>query len=61
MGMFSLCIPQLHNIKVGFKGVYISRICFPDVSINNLFAPLIHIKKCFLFILQIIIFDLVEV
>ena len=25
------CIPQFCYIKVGFKGVYISRTCFPDV------------------------------
>ena len=24
------CIPQFCYIKVGFKGVYISRTCFPD-------------------------------
>ena len=26
------CIPQFYYIKVGFKGVYFTRICFPDVS-----------------------------
>ena len=26
------CIPQFYYIKVGYKGVYISRICFPDDS-----------------------------
>ena len=26
------CIPQFYYIKVGFKGVYISRTCFPDES-----------------------------
>ena len=26
--------PQIFCIKVGFKGVYISRACFPDVKIN---------------------------
>ena len=25
-------IPQFFYIKVGFKGVYISRTCFPDVE-----------------------------
>ena len=24
------CIPQFYFIKVGFKGVYIARTCFPD-------------------------------
>ena len=24
------CIPQFYYIKVGFKGAYISRTCFPD-------------------------------
>ena len=24
------CIPQFYYIKVGFKGVYITRTCFPD-------------------------------
>ena len=24
------CIPQFFYIKVGFKGVYITRTCFPD-------------------------------
>ena len=26
------CIPQVYYIKVGFKGVYIIRTCYPDVS-----------------------------
>ena len=26
------CIPQFCYIKVGFKGVYMSRTCFPDGS-----------------------------
>ena len=26
------CIPQFFYIKVGFKGVYIARTCFPDGS-----------------------------
>ena len=26
------CTPQFHYIKVGCKGVQITRICFPDVS-----------------------------
>ena len=26
------CIPQFYCIKVGFKGVYITRTCFPDVK-----------------------------
>ena len=25
------CIPQFYYIKVGFKGVFIARTCFPDV------------------------------
>ena len=25
-----ICIPQFYYIKVGFKGVYIARTCFPD-------------------------------
>ena len=24
------CIPQFYYIKVGFKGVFIARTCFPD-------------------------------
>ena len=28
-------IPQFFYIKVGFKGVYISRTCFPDVNPNE--------------------------
>ena len=24
------CIPQFRYIKMGFKGVYMSQICFPD-------------------------------
>ena len=24
------CIPQFHYIKVGFKGVFVARTCFPD-------------------------------
>ena len=28
---YNPCIPQLYFIKVGYKGVYISRTCFPDV------------------------------
>ena len=27
------CIPQFYYIEVGFKGVYISRTCFPDIDI----------------------------
>ena len=27
------CEPQFYYIKVGFKGVYISRTCFPDECI----------------------------
>ena len=26
------CVPQFCYIKVGFKGVYITRTCFPDVK-----------------------------
>ena len=26
------CIPQFCYIKVGFKGVFIARTCFPDVT-----------------------------
>ena len=26
------CIPQFYYIKVGFKGVFIARTCFPDVN-----------------------------
>ena len=35
------CIPQFYYIKVGFKGVYITRTCFPDVK-NS---PGLHIKS----------------
>ena len=28
------CIPQFFCIKVGFKGVYIARTCFPDFKLN---------------------------
>ena len=28
------CIPQFFYVKMGFKGVYISRICFPDGRTN---------------------------
>ena len=27
------CKPHFFYIKVGFKGVYITRACFPDVSV----------------------------
>ena len=27
------CIPQFCYIKVGFKGVYITRTCFPDALV----------------------------
>ena len=30
------CIPQFLFIKVGFKGVFIARICFPD-EMKNLY------------------------
>ena len=26
------CIPQFYYIKVGFKGVFITRTCFPDAT-----------------------------
>ena len=28
------CIPQFYCIKVGFKGVYITRTCFPDETLS---------------------------
>ena len=28
---YTTCKPHFHYIKVGLKGVYISRTCFPDV------------------------------
>ena len=29
------CTPQFHYIKVGCKGVYITRPCFHDVRVNG--------------------------
>ena len=33
------CIPQFFYVKVGFKGVYIARTCFPDANIGHIFSP----------------------
>ena len=34
---YNPCQPQFFfSIKVGFKGVYISRICYPDVALSTL-------------------------
>ena len=32
------CLPQFWYIKVGFKGVHITRTCFPDVTTKQLTA-----------------------
>ena len=32
------CKPQLYYIKVGFKGVYITRTCYPDVDVVIVFS-----------------------
>ena len=29
------CIPQFHYIKVGFKGVYITRTCYHDAVLSE--------------------------
>ena len=29
------CIPQFYYIKVVYKGIYLSRTCYPDVLTNN--------------------------
>ena len=34
----------IRYIKVGFTGVYISRTCFPDVSLPELHKPVLHLK-----------------
>ena len=36
------CIPQFCYIKVGFKGVYISR-CFPDEYVNTTFDAAVKV------------------
>ena len=33
IGLVYVCKPQFFYIKVGFEGVYISWICFPDVQV----------------------------
>ena len=33
------CIPQFCYIKVGFKGVFIARTCFPDDMIGTILYP----------------------
>ena len=38
------CIPQFYYIKVGYKGVFISRTCFPDETRSSF---LIHNKQKF--------------
>ena len=32
IGMVYPCIPQFCYIKVGFNGVYMSQMCYPDVE-----------------------------
>ena len=39
------CIPQFYYIKVGFKGVYITRTCFPDGNRNSQMV-IAYMKHC---------------
>ena len=43
------CTPQFYYIKVGCKGVYITRTCYPDVlGVLNIFeVPFLHLFKTF--------------
>ena len=41
-----LCEPHFFYIKVGFKGVYISRTCFPDGMLIKLLVFLAPILTC---------------
>ena len=33
VAVFLTCIPQFYYIKMAFKGVFVTRTCFPDVNI----------------------------
>ena len=33
------CTPQFHFIKVGCKGVFITRTCYPDDVFRSLLGP----------------------
>ena len=42
---YTLCIPQVYYMKVGFKGVYITRTCFPDVC-SGQFVNCLSVQIC---------------